>query len=193
MSLCSAPAIYSGCIDKTHAAISHAFEISSFWNLKTQRTNRKNATAKVLAYSDTTVDGVAYYTIEYQSSSSRGDKHFISKVPPPALIIKRGCSETRNSLPTSPATLSRYLCWSYSLGSQRQWRAQLTDRTHEYFFFHFCLRQVAIVSKKLYVLTALAKVDKFADEEAALRAAVDSFLVAGAGGSSQWFHCRWLV
>jgi hypothetical protein len=47
------------------------------------------------------------------------------------------------------------------------------------------LRQVAIVSKKLYVLTALAKVDKFADEEAALRAAVDSFLVAGAGGSSQ--------
>ena len=87
MSLCSAPAIYAACIDKTHAAISHAFEISSFSNLRTQPTNRKNATAKVLAYSDTTVDGVAYYTIEYQSSSSRGDKHFISKVPPPAVIV----------------------------------------------------------------------------------------------------------
>ena len=36
--------------------------------------------AKVLAYGNDTVDGVAYYTIEYQSSSSRGDKHFISKV-----------------------------------------------------------------------------------------------------------------
>ena len=37
-------------------------------------------TAKILAYGDEEVDGVSYYTIEYQSSSSRGDKHFISKV-----------------------------------------------------------------------------------------------------------------
>ena len=124
MSLCSAPAIHSACIDKTHAAISYAFEIASFSNLKTQLTNCKNATAKVLAYSDTTVDGVAYYTIEYQSSSSRGDKHFISKVPPPVWIIKESVERQgticRRVLPTSTATLSRYLCWSYSLGSQRQ-------------------------------------------------------------------------
>jgi len=36
--------------------------------------------AKVLAYGGDTVEGISYYTIEYQSSSSRGDKHFISKV-----------------------------------------------------------------------------------------------------------------
>ena len=36
--------------------------------------------AQVLAYGGDTVEGISYYTIEYQSSSSRGDKHFISKV-----------------------------------------------------------------------------------------------------------------
>jgi len=83
--------------------------------LDTEKGRDGVTSAKVLAYGNDTVDGVAYYTIEYQSSSSRGDKHFISKV--------------------------------------------------------------TIVDKKLYVLTAVAKKDKFEDDEEALRAAVDSFAV----------------
>ena len=75
-------------------------------------------TAKILAFGKEDEDDVSYYMVEYQSSSSRGDKHFISKV--------------------------------------------------------------TIVGKRLYVLTALAKKDKFDEEEAALRAAVESFAVSAA-------------
>ena len=75
-------------------------------------------TAKILAFGKEDEDDVSYYTVEYQSTSSRGDKHFISKV--------------------------------------------------------------TIVGKRLYVLTALAKKDKFDEEEAALRAAVESFAVSAA-------------
>ena len=72
--------------------------------------------ARLIASSAVERDGNSYYVIEYESKSSRGDKHFIS-----------------------------------------------------------C---VTIAGKKLYAMTAQAKIDKFEESEADLRAAVASFSVS---------------
>lgn len=72
--------------------------------------------ARLLASTSEERDGLAYYTIEYESKSSRGDKHFIA-----------------------------------------------------------C---VTISGRKLYAMTAQAKIDKFEESEGELRAIVKSFRVS---------------
>ena len=77
---------------------------------------------QVLAFGQVTVGDVDYYTIEYQSSSSRGDKHFISKVaivgkqvpharppllPPPCLLAPSPPSPPPWALLTPCCTASR--------------------------------------------------------------------------------------
>jgi len=143
---------------------------------------------QILAFGDVIMDDVDYYTVEYQSSSSRGDKHFISKV---TIVGKKVRASTATRLrpsqrlalrapfaprPYAPFPPTRALAAgapaayiSSSFSSSRALALPPTpvpgslDRTHS--------------RRQLYVLTALAKKDKFEEEEEALRAAVASFAV----------------
>lgn len=53
---------------------------------------------QILAFGQVNVDDVDYYTIEYQSSSSRGDKHFISKVTIVGKKVERAPNSRASSL-----------------------------------------------------------------------------------------------